>query len=691
MATLEKIRQRKKILAIVIGGALLAFIIEVGIEALGRQASNSTAAKVGNEKIDIMQFQKRVEKEAARDQNNQQAQQMDQATRQQQVLNEMINEKLLNNEYEAAGIYVTDNEISEIMIGKNAAPAAVQFAQQAGAETPAQLYDFISNPAKQGVQESQVAELRAAWNDLRDNMVDQLKITKLQMLIAGGLQANDLDRQQMIDDEANTCYINFVKKDLASLPDDKYPVSDQELKAEWDKMKSNFAIEEENRTIHYIASRVVPSPADIEVANKVADAAYLALQRGSGIDSVRILGTVKIDTARYATDKLPNNLKSWVTSSAIGATKRDSTAGANKYRMYKVMNKLVSVDSILVDVLAVPGAKSAQDSALAMLNSGKSIADVSKAIKGAQGDTAQWIQIVSYPDSIKNKLVAAGGEFFSLVSNDQGAQLVKVTQKKAPKTFYTVATVTHEAYASQKTIDDARNKLQDFLNANKTAADFEKNAAKAGFNALEAMITPSTPQLGQSPYGGGIKETRKAIKWAFDSKKGQVSPIFSDNNDYFVAVALDDIYADGYLPYTAENVKKMLTTRVRNSKKADDLMKQYEGKAKDLNAYATLMGAKIDTTQVVFGSNFASKLEDEPAIMGRIVGTKQGEVKLWKGENGVYAFQVVKVEKAARVPSKEELNQRYAQQGGGIAANPQAIPAILAKATKVKRSLINFY
>ena len=691
MATLEKIRQRKKILAIVIGAALLAFIIEVGIEALGRQASNSTAAKVGSEKIDIMQFQKRVEKEASRDQNNQQAQQMDQATRQQQVLNEMINEKLLENEYEAAGIYVTDNEISEIMIGKNAAPAAVQFAQQAGAETPAQLYEFLSNPAKQGVQESQVAELRAAWEELKENLVNQMKITKLQMLIAGGLQANDLDREQMIEDEVNTCYVNFVKKDLASLPDDKYPVSDQELKAEWDKMKANFALEEETRTIHYIASRIVPSPADIEVAKNIANAAYAALQKGTGIDSVRLLGTVKIDTARYATDKIPANIKSWVSGASIGATMNDTTAGANKHRMYKVMNKIVSVDSIMVDVLAVPGAKSTQDSALAMLKAGKAIADVAKAIKGAQGDTAQWVQVVNYPDSLKNKLASAGNEFFSLISNENGAQLVRVTQKKAPKTFFTVATVTHEAYASQKTIDDARNKLQDFLNANKTAENFEKNAAKAGFNAVEGMVTPSTPQLGQSPYGGGIKESRKAIKWAFDSKKGEVSPIFSENNDYFIAVALDDIYSGGYMPYTAENVKNMLTTRVRNAKKAAELMKQYEGKAKDLNGYATLMGAKVDTTQVVFGSNFASKLEDEPAIMGRIVGTKQGEVKLWKGENGVYAFQVVKVEKAARVPSKEELNQRYAQQRGGIAANPQAIPAILAKATTVKRSLINFY
>ena len=45
MATLEKIRQRKKILAIVIGAALLAFIIEVGIEAIGRWQQRSRKSR----------------------------------------------------------------------------------------------------------------------------------------------------------------------------------------------------------------------------------------------------------------------------------------------------------------------------------------------------------------------------------------------------------------------------------------------------------------------------------------------------------------------------------------------------------------------------------------------------------------------------------------------------------------------
>ncbi|MBQ7689885.1 MAG: SurA N-terminal domain-containing protein [Muribaculaceae bacterium] len=693
MATLEKIRQRKKILAIVIGAALLAFIIEVGIEALGRQASNSTAAKVGSEKIDIMTFQKRYEKETAKDQDNPRASQADAAARQQQVLSTMISEKLLEKEYDDVGIYVTDNELSELMIGKNAIPAAQQYAQQVGAQSPAELNDILNNPSKVGADPSQLVDIRAGWEDLKNSAVEQYKMAKLQMLVAGGLQANDLDRKMMAEDEANTCYVNFVKKDYASLPDDKYAVTDQELKAEWEKMKAQFTLDEEARAIHYIAVKINPSPADIAMADKVADAAYAALQKGTGIDSVRVLGTVKCDTARYAADKVPANIKSFVLGAAVGATRRDSTAGANKYKMYKVTNKFVSLDSIEINAVAVGGAKSTQDSVLNMLNSGKNVMEIAKTIKNVQGDTiSQWVQIVSYPDSIKSKLAAAGTDYMVLMSNDQGAQIVKVVNKKAPKTFYTVATITHEAYASQKTIDDLRGKLQDYLNANKTEADFAKNAAKAGFNAMEAMVTPSTPQLGQSPYGGGIKDTRKAIKWAFDSKKGEVSPIFSDNNDYFVAVALDDIYDGGYMPFNAPEVKDMLTARVRNAKKGADLMKQFEGKAKDLAGFATLMGAQVDTTQVTFGGSFAAKMENEPAIVGRIVGTKQGEVKLWKGENAVYAFQVTKVEKAQRQPSKQELDQRYSQQrGGAFASNPQAIAAILSKATKVERRLIDFY
>lgn len=694
MALLESIRQRKKILAIVIGGALLAFIVEVAVEALGRQAGNSTAAKVGSEKIDIMAFQKRVEVETAKDQNNNQQNGVDQAIRQQQVLEEMINEKLLEKEYEAVGIAVSDNEITELMVGKNPAPAVAQMAQQVGAETPAQLYDFISNPKKYGADEQQMFQLRNEWENLKNDLIKQYKLAKLQTLVMGGIQANDLDRAQMVDEESNICYVDFVKKGYDSLDDAKYPVNDSEIKAEWEKCKKRYALEEETRFVHFIALGIDPSEADKAEAKKVADAAYAALQKGKGIDSVRILGTVKIDTAKMALAQVPAGVKTFASTSEVGATMRDTTTAPGTYKMYKLMNKVTSLDSVQVTFIGVPGAKSAQDSALAMLNGGKTIEDVAKAFKGAQGQKEQWIQIAGYPDSLKNKIANAGSEFFSLIANEQGAQFMKVVEKKAPKAFYTLATVSHEAYASTKTSEDLRDKLQQFLNKNKTVADFTKNAEAAGFQAIEASITASTPQLGMNPYTRtGIKDSRKAIKWAFENKKGEVSPIFSDNNDMLIAIAIDDIYDGDYAPWDAKGVKEELTAQVRNSKKGDDLMKQFNGKATDLNGYAKAMGVQVDTTQVIFGSDMALKLEGEAGIIGRIAAAPQGKVVgLWKGQMGVYAYQVTKVEKSERKPSKDELNNRFAQtRGAGVIGSPQAIAAILGKATKVERNLISFY
>ena len=137
----------------------------------------------------------------------------------------------------------------------------------------------------------------------------------------------------------------------------------------------------------------------------------------------------------------------------------------------------------------------------------------------------------------------------------------------------------------------------------------------------------------------------------------------------------------------------MLENRVRNSKKGDDLMKQYQGKAKDLNGYASLMGAQIDTARVVFASNADPKLGNESGLVGRIAASKVGEVKgPWKGYGAVVVYQVVKQEKEERQPTKEELDNRYAQtRGAQIFANPQNINQILSKTTKVKKHLINFY
>lgn len=692
MATLEKIRKQKIWLAAVIGLALLAFIGEAAFEVVSRFGGTDSAAEVGKEKIDIMAFQKRLEMETANDQQNNQQQQKDPAVRQQEVLDEMVNEDLLNQEYEKLGLYVSDEEITKIMIGDNPAAPVVQFAQQAGANSPAELYEFIMNPGKQGVQESQVAQLRSQWDQLTVNISKQYMLAKLQNLMSGCLQPNDLDRALLAEESAVTNVINFVKKDYASVADDKYPVSDAELKAEWEKMKPIFKIDEPMRSIHFISVNIEPSAEDIMAANKVADAAYLALQKGRGVDSVRLLGTVKIDTAMITRDQIPVKVRDYFSAASVGATYRDSTVN-NRYRMFKLINKQASLDSVMLSYVVFQGDAKAQQTVLDQLNAGKTLDQLKKDYpQKLDGKLDDWQRLYTTPDSLKNKVVnATPGVYFVYNSGEQGATFLKVGEKKAPKTFYTLATITYEAYASTKTSDNLRDKFQDFLNKNKTSKDFAANAAKAGYNAEELIISPSTPQLGNqfSP----IKDTRKAIKWAFDNKQGMVSPIFSDNNDVMVAVAIDEVYDGEYLPYTFPQGKELLTARVRNSKKGDDLVKQYTGKANDLNGYAALMASKVDTARVVFATGGGAELGNESGLVGRISVAKPGTLQgPWKGENGVYVYQVVKNEKEERKPTKEELDGRYGQSRGvQFFTNPRGICAVLAKATKVKKNLIKFY
>ena len=693
MATLEKIRQKKLWLAIVIGGALLAFIIEVGVEAIGRSAGKSVAAKVGSEKIDIMEFSHRVEQDAAKDQNQQQ--QYDAAQRQQKVLDEMINEKLLNQEYEKLGIYVTDEEISELMIGKNPTPQVMQFAQQAGAKSPAELYDFIMNPGKQGVSEAQVAELRNEWMKMQNEIVKQYKLYKLQNLIAGCMQANDLDRAQMDMEESMTNVVLFAKQPYNTIPDDKYPVSDEELKAEWTKLKPLFKIDEETRALHYIAVEINPNAEDIAAANKIADAAYIALQKGRGVDSVRLLGTVQIDTAKMVKSDIPTTVRDLFANAEVGTVRRDSTVN-NHHVMYKLINKELSLDSVELEYAVVNGDVKTQNAVREQLNAGKTLDEVKKAYpQKVDGQAKQWQRVYNIPDSLKAKIAnAPAGSYIVYASQEQGAQLIRVTDKKAPKMFYTVATVTYDAYASTKTSEDLRDKFQQFLNKNNTAKAFEENAAKEGYNAVEAMVNSSTPQLGVTGYGyGGIKDSRKAIKWAFDNKIGDVSPIFSDNNSMLIAVAVDDIYKEGYLPYTVKEAKQMLTDRVRNRKKGDDVVNKLKGKATSVNAYAELMNAKVDTVEASFAMNGDPKLGQEYGIIGRMAAAKPGELQgPWKGDNAVFVYQVLKQDKAERKSTKEELDKRYSQtRGAQIFANPRTINQILYRATKVKKNLIDFY
>ena len=233
MATLEKIRSKSGLLIVVIGVALFAFIIGDFINSSTTIFGNrTTIAEVDGKEINIMDFQDRAQ-QLSQQAEQQGYKQEDYAIVQQQALAQMINETVFNEEIERLGITVTDEELSAAMLGEKALPQMNQIAQQFGLQSAAQLHDLAFNPSKYGIQGEQAAQLQSMWMAQEEQVDNMLRSQKLGNLIAGAITANKLDAKAIYDENASTVKIVYAKKDLSSVEDEKYPVSQSEINALW--------------------------------------------------------------------------------------------------------------------------------------------------------------------------------------------------------------------------------------------------------------------------------------------------------------------------------------------------------------------------------------------------------------------------------------------------------------------------
>ena len=690
MAVLEKIRSKSVFLLIVIGVALLAFIIGDFLNS-GRSffGAGTTVAKVDGTKISITDFQRRYE------QYNQQLQasnqKVDGAVVQNQVLQDMVTEQLLEEEAEALGIDVTDAEITEAMTGQGAVPAVVQMARQLGLESPAQLHDLVFNPGKYGAQDADVAQVRAQWLEMEKNVTNQLKYQKIGVLLSGAIQANDLDKEAIAADMSTASTVDLVNVPYSSLDNKDFPVSDEELQVRYEKEKSQFKTEDEIRKIHYIAVNIVPSQDDLAKAQKLFNSVDSTLRVTTGVESVRNISELTINQRTVRSNDVDAATREFIASAAEGAVSAPRFR-SDEHSLVKLLSKKMDVDSVNVDMLQVQGAKKVQDSVLNLLNSGKPFAEVADN-KVAGGQQNMWMNLMqmgvdSKSVEAKKKLLAAGSEYFVIDSNDNAALIYRVNEKRAPKQMYEIAEVSYKVFPSDETIDNLRAGLQKYISANNTAKLFADNAIASGYQALEAEVTAETPQI------NGIESTRKEVQWAFGAEKGSVSSIYDkEGNDKMIAVALDDIIPAGYMPLSDSGVRSVIETKVRNDKKGEKLLADYKGKASDLAGYAKLMNVPVDTAvTITFSQDFIPVLRNmESKLTAEAPYAKQGSLNgPVKGDQGVFVYKVVKNEKSSTQMTPEQLAQRYSMSMGSAAVSRMAVE-ILKENKDIVNNLIDFY
>lgn len=682
MATLEKIRSKSVFLIIVIGVALLAFIVGDAITNGSKLFGNqTTVAKVGKQKIDYTEYQRKRQElnnqlEEARRQNPQQYANFDTQILAQMALEQLVGEKLLDDAVDKAGVRSTGNQLRFYML-ENPINEKVNLvirqlmASGVQVSTPAQAYEIIFNPKRNGLSDADMAPFQRQWLAVEEETKQMIARNTYQRLLYGTVKANELDKKSMYNDYVATADVEIAFKPFGQLDEKKYPVSASEINDRYKQERYRFEVMEPTKEVSFIAVNVVPSAADIKNAKALAQKTVKALRDSTLGKDMRREGVVVERRQLRASDISNAAIKSYVASAPADSVSLISETPRG-FTIVKMGSRRAEVDSIQVNIVSVAGA-ALPAKVLATLNSGI-VVDSIKSVYKTDSVTVQpkqWIQLFTAagPTNAIEKgqldtLMNAGGRYVELFKSNDGAVYAQVADKKAPVEVYEYEEISYDVKPSVRTVSDERAKLEKFLAANSTAAKFKANAAKAGYNVQEFDFTQSLPAVprfqGMNQY---YPDSRQVVRWVMiDGNKGDVSHIYESkdaNAPALYAVAVDSEYED-FIPADNKKVKDLLTSEVRASKAGDAMVKQYQAKASSVASAAAAMGVQSSSSPAFrFGRNYSVS---DPAVTGRISGTNPGaKVYVVKGADGVYAYRV-KSRKNENFPyNADSYEQQYYQ------------------------------
>lgn len=676
MAALGKIRSKGGILVGAIGLALFAFLAGDaarscdGIKGEARQQIGEILGK----KISVQDYQKLIDEyqsaiKFTMQRDNLTDQEVNQVN--DQVWQQLVSNRVIEADAEKVGLTVTEKEIQNVL-NEGTNPMLVQTPfvnQQTGRFDVNALKQFLDsyNKAKaaKSPQVEQMQPIYDYWLFVEKNLRAQLLGQKYQALLASCVLSNKAEAKMAFKDNNEESQIQLASLAYSTVKDADVKVTDDDLKAKYAELKPAFRQNVETRDIKFVDFQIKASAADRSQVVKemnnfqkqlasAADPAAVVSKSGSEIP---YLG---LPVSNKAYQQYPD-IASKIDSLSVGTTGVVENAQDNTLNIIRVLSKAQLADSIQFRQINIAAAT--PDEARAKADS------IQKALAGGAdfdalakryGQTGEKVWFTGQQYEMAPSMSQDNRTFINALLNGevnatqnlaltQGNIILQVLDKKAFTTKTTAAVIKKVVDFSKATRSNAYNKFSEFVAKSSTVADLEKNAPKSGYQ-VQSLNDISTAEH----YVGGIPGTRDALKWLFEAKQGEVSPLYEcGNNDHLLVIALTAVHPQGYRSWDDAQVKEILKREVIKDKKAEKLM----AKLKGVNSIAAAQakGAKVSSVnQITFAAPAFVQATGsvEPALSGAVAGTAAGKFSKApvKGNAGVYVFQVVK--KSMRAGSK---------------------------------------
>ena len=654
MATLEKIRSKGVLLVVVVGLALLSFIVGDFLKEGSTyfNKSKETVAKIVGEDINIKEYSAAIDQmtevykiETGKTELNDEM--MTQLR--QSVWESMVNEKILDAEAKKLGLAVSQDELSDRLIGNNIHPLILQrrsFAGENGQFSRPLLVQFLNsleeNPTNQEMKQ-QIDKAKSYWKFWEKTVKNSILQEKYNALISKTITANSLDAKSSYQDKKTSVDVAYIAQPYFLIPDSLVKISDSEINDRYNKQKEQYK-QEANCALSFVIFDIKPLKEDYKEAESWIN--KLVPEFKTTDDVVGLVNSnsdIMYDGHNYSEKTVPVTLKDFAfggkTGDVYGPTFVNDT-----YTMARIVQSgIMQSDSVkLRHIFLLTKDESKTDSLIAAIHGGADFGALAKkysAVKqtAANGGEIGWLQ--EGMQGVEKEITAQAfnkskDEVFT-IKNAQGTQIMQVMDKTVPRNKVKLAILERKIVPSSKSVSKIFNDAKEFA-IDLKADNFEKKAKEKGY-----VVHPVTDILQSTDKIADIPQSRQIIRWGFKSSKNDVSDVFECGTKFVVAMTTE-INKKGYR--SVEKVKDQLKAEIIKDKKAELMIKNLAGQLTKTPTLEGLAAFMKDSVKTAASINFATyqfgSAGFEPSVIGKATALTLGKVSApIKGNAGVYVVR----------------------------------------------------
>lgn len=702
MATLGRIRNHGVLLLIVIGVALLIFIVTdfVNNGSTFFREQKANVGSIDGDKVkyndflaSLNQMQDFYKVERGQNIDDQMSEQI-----RQEVWNQIVMRQVVEKDARNIGMGVSKQELSDLIMSKNPSPLIMMRPVFQNPETgmfdPNIVANFIkeleSADGNKNANPEQVVLMKNYWKFIETNVKFGSLFEKYNTLLTKSLVTNTKEAQFAYNNSKYSVDVLYAMKPYFTIADSTVKVADSDVEALYKKKKEQFK-QDPYVDIDFVVFPIKPSEEDIDAVRKQIETAkvgFATVNDSLLTDTVNFNSDVPYRDVFLAQGDVPSDLRDFAFSADRGVVFGPVFVD-NTFKIAKVVDTKHMPDSVKLSFIAIQEAtaeatKAKVDSVLGLAKQTPfaTLAQQYSADKqsGSRGGDIGWVRQVTLSPELLRKVSAAAINEPFVMSQGSAASIFVVTERTKPVKMVKLAVIERNVATSNGTqakIFQEAKQFAGLLGGN--GSDFDKKAKEKNYQVIPAnTIDRNFPRLLNIP------ETRQVIRWAFDSKVGATSDVF-ECGDNLVVATVKRMNKEGYK--TLDEVKPQLLSELRKDKKFDMMKGLFAGKTID---GLRDEGLSVDTVKgLTFASNSAGSLGFDAAMIANAPFAEVNKLSApMKGNIGAFVFQVLSKTENPEPFDPKQMKYVIGQQNSGLF---YYVLEALKKAYKVKDERYNLF